>query len=165
MRQPNSQAPEACKDQAPSLSRHIWDGEHDQRPPHHSTGAGAAVRLSRVRMIAEKVKRVNRFRFSGQTGVLWTLRASCYTGVPRCSRPFGPGAPRPGLLRYWPSPSKPFSVFTRDGLMAPCGRIWWASPICWTVLRRSTGSGALIASRWPTGSLVPRVSSRRSSQS
>ena len=44
------------------------DREHDQRPPHHRTSAGAEVRSSRVRMIAEKVKSVNRFRFSGQTG-------------------------------------------------------------------------------------------------
>src|SRR5262245_4330772 len=43
------------------------EGEHYQRPPHDSLSAGAKVRSSRVRMIAEKVKSVNSFRFSGQT--------------------------------------------------------------------------------------------------
>jgi hypothetical protein len=40
--------------------------------------AGAEVRSSRVRMIAEKVKSVNNFRFSGQTGKFRVLEQGQY---------------------------------------------------------------------------------------
>src|SRR5262245_30493462 len=44
------------------------DGEPHQRPPHKRMAAGGEVRSSRVRMIAEHVKSVNRCSWLGQTG-------------------------------------------------------------------------------------------------
>jgi proteasome assembly chaperone (PAC2) family protein len=59
------------------------DGEHHQRPPHKRMSAGVEVRSSRVRMIAEQVKSVNSFRFSGQTGGRRNILEVCGVPYPR----------------------------------------------------------------------------------